>query len=38
MNFFSVQNALDRIDQEKAVSFVLKCLNFDGGFGEFNFI
>ena len=24
---------MDRINKEKAVEFVLKCLNFDGGFG-----
>ncbi len=24
---------MDRIDKEKAISFVMKCLNFDGGFG-----
>lgn len=27
------KNALDRIDKEKAVDFVTRCLNFDGGFG-----
>ncbi len=27
------KGALDRVDREKAVSFVLKCMNFDGGFG-----
>jgi hypothetical protein len=27
------KGALDRIDSEKAVDFVLKCMNFDGGFG-----
>jgi len=28
------QNRLDAIDVEKAVQFVLKCMNFDGGFGS----
>lgn len=28
------QNCLDAIDIEKAVEFVLKCMNFDGGFGS----
>jgi prenyltransferase beta subunit len=28
-----LKNAVDRIDQEKAVSFVISCMNFDGGFG-----
>jgi prenyltransferase beta subunit len=28
------KNALDQIKHtEKAVSFVIKCMNFDGGFG-----
>lgn len=31
--FFYIKNALNRIDQEKAVSFVLSCMNYDGGFG-----
>jgi geranylgeranyl transferase type-2 subunit beta len=29
----SLLGALDRINQDKAVSFVIKCMNFDGGFG-----
>jgi len=29
-----VQNRLDAIDVDKAVDFVLKCQNFDGGFGS----
>ncbi len=32
--FFNLnKNALDRINQETAIRFVLKCCNFDGGFG-----
>ena len=27
------KNSLDRINKPKALDFVLKCLNFDGGFG-----
>ncbi|KYN01086.1 Geranylgeranyl transferase type-2 subunit beta [Cyphomyrmex costatus] len=30
----SLLNRLDAIDVEKAVQFVLKCMNFDGGFGS----
>lgn len=26
-------NALDRLDQEKTVNHILRCENFDGGFG-----
>jgi len=28
------QGRLEEIDVEKAVQFVLKCMNFDGGFGS----
>lgn len=28
------QGRLDAIDVEKAVEFVLSCMNFDGGFGS----
>lgn len=28
------QNRLDAIDIEKAVEFVIKCMNFDGAFGS----
>ena len=31
---FFLQNRLDAIDTEKAVDFVLSCMNFDGGFGS----
>ena len=29
-----VQNRLDAINVDKAAEFVLKCQNFDGGFGS----
>ena len=29
----SLQGRLDAIDTDKAVEFVLSCMNFDGGFG-----
>ena len=28
------QGRMDAIDVDKAVEFVLKCMNFDGGFGR----
>lgn len=30
---FVLQGKLDAIDVEKAIEFVLSCMNFDGGFG-----
>lgn len=32
--FYFLQGRLDAIDVEKAVSFVISCMNFDGGFGS----
>lgn len=31
---FCFQNRLDAIDVDKAVEFVMSCMNFDGGFGS----
>lgn len=31
--FAAFQGKLDAIDMDKAVDFVLSCMNFDGGFG-----
>lgn len=31
--FFIIQGKMDKIDVDKAVEFVLSCMNFDGGFG-----
>ena len=31
--YLFLQNRLDAIDVEKAVEFVISCMNFDGGFG-----
>ena len=28
------QDRMDAVDVDKAVEFVLKCMNFDGGFGR----
>ena len=30
---FCLQGKLDAINVEKAIEFVLSCMNFDGGFG-----
>lgn len=31
---FCLQNRLDAINIDKAVEFVMSCMNFDGGFGS----
>lgn len=33
LSCLSLLSCLDRVDMDKAVQFVLDCMNFDGGFG-----
>lgn len=33
LSSLKILEAMDQVDVEKAVEFILKCRNFDGGFG-----
>jgi geranylgeranyl transferase type-2 subunit beta len=33
LNCLSLLGKLDRVDKNKVANFILKCQNFDGGFG-----